>query len=181
MMFSMTKHLSSICTKHTQLYLRTSVTPFLKKQEITRIVKNCLLCFEQFMHNELKLSAKQMEINLTICGAKKMTRINKDFRNKAKPTDVLSFPIEPFLYREKHLPSHLTQLLMLGDIVICKEILLQQAKSFEVSVREEFVRLFIHGLLHLTDMDHERSKREEKEMFEIQDRLITKVLRSLKL
>lgn len=132
------------------------------------------------MRKELKLKAEQMEINLTICGAKRMTQINGEYRNKPKPTDVLSFPIESMLYKEKQLPSYLTQLLMLGDIVICKEVLLQQAKSFDATIVEEFVRLFVHGLLHLTDMDHERSKREEKMMFEIQDQLIAKVLKKLK-
>jgi probable rRNA maturation factor len=180
MMVAMAKQAYSIQTKYTHLYFRTSVTPFLKKRELTGIIENCLLCFEQFMQKELKLKAKQMEINLTICGAKKMTTINGQFRNKQKTTDVLSFPIESLLYKEKELPAYLTQLLMLGDIVICKEVLLRQAKSFQVSVTEEFVRLFIHGLLHLTDMDHERSKAEEKMMFEIQDRLIAKVLKKLK-
>lgn len=179
-MVEMSNQVYEIKTKFTHLYFRTSVTPFLKKRQLDAVITECLLCFEQFLRNKLKLRPKQIELNLSLCGAKRMQTLNRQYRAKDKPTDVLSFPIEALLYQQKEFPAYLTQLLMLGDIVICKEVLLRQAKNYEATPTEEFVRLFIHGLLHLTDMDHERSKSEEKMMFEIQEQLISKVLKKLK-
>lgn len=178
-MLQMSKNVYEIKSKFTHLYFRTSVSPLLPKKKLDLTVSLALLCFEQFVRNELKLKAHAMELNLTICGAKRMQTLNDQYRNKLKPTDVLSFPIEVELYRLKQLPPYLTQHLMLGDIVICKEVLLRQAKEFGVTAQQELVRLLIHGLLHLTDMDHERSKTEEKMMFEIQERLIAQVMKKL--
>lgn len=54
--------------------------------------------------------------------------------------------------------------LMLGDLMICREVTARQAKAFDLKFEEEFIHLLTHGFLHLLNFDHERSLREEKLM-----------------
>lgn len=85
--------------------------------------------------------------NLIFCGDKKIKKLNKIYRKKNKPTDVLSFPFE-----DEDL---------LGEIYISLDTAEKQCKSFETSLREEILRLFVHGLLHLLGYDHKKKKDKE--------------------
>ena len=163
------------------LQINLSVRPWASKKRIKFLSNECLHHYITFLRNNLKLKSHLYLVNLVICGKKRGQTLNLQHRNKNRPTDVLSFPMEEGLYLEKKLPDYLTQQLNLGDIVICHDVMLQQAYRFETTIDEEFIRLFIHGLLHLTDMDHERGGEEEKMMFRFQEQLIEKVLRSCKL
>ncbi len=71
-------------------------------------------------------------------------RLNRDFRGKNKPTDVLSFPAP-----EEIAAQHA------GDLAISLDTAARQAESFGHSLGEEVRVLMLHGLLHLTGMDHE--------------------------
>ncbi len=84
----------------------------------------------------------------------KMRSLNRKFRGKDAPTDVLSFPALEIFARQGHL----------GDVVICAPILEAQAKERGHSPRDELQVLLVHGLLHLLGYDHEKSKRESAEM-----------------
>ena len=72
-----------------------------------------------------------------------MRRLNRRFRGKNKPTDVLSFPAAP-------LPNG-----PLGDIAISVDHARAQARGFGHPVAAEVSILLLHGVLHLTGMDHE--------------------------
>lgn len=76
-------------------------------------------------------------------------KLNRKFRGKNKPTDVLSFPQVENLRGKLFSPS-------LGDIVISLDTAKTQAKEFGVSLYEELLRLLIHGTLHLAGYDHEK-------------------------
>ena len=99
------------------------------------------------------LSAKDVE--LIIVTNDEIQEINHEHRGLDKPTDVLSFPLEA----GEHLP--------LGSIVVSKDFVMAGAVEFGHSEEEEFLLLFIHGLLHLLGYDHEvdsgemRAKEEE--------------------
>ncbi len=94
-------------------------------------------------------------------------RLNKDYRGKDRPTDVLSFAS---LDGEKNVFFK-----SLGDIVISLETAKKQAIEYKTSFNEEIFRLLTHGVLHLIGFDHENvSKKNEKEMFDLQDDLIKK-------
>ena len=78
-----------------------------------------------------------------------MRRLNRQYRNKDKPTDVLSFPLADALC-----PA------LLGDVVISVETAARQARRHKHALREEIQTLLVHGILHLLGYDHEASRNE---------------------
>ena len=120
----------------------------------------------------------ECEINLTITDNDGIHRLNKEFRNIDRPTDVLSFPMCDFPKAGDY--SWLDEggedcfnpesgELMLGDIVISAEKVLEQAKEYGHSVRREFCFLIVHSMLHLIGYDHiEDSDREVMEALQKQ-------------
>jgi probable rRNA maturation factor len=91
-------------------------------------------------------------ISLALVDKEEMQKLNKKFRGKDKPTDVLSFDLT-----DNRQPE--TSNLYLGEVVICPEIVKEK--------NEEMMRVFIHGILHLCGYDHpatagSRSRRDEK-------------------
>lgn len=100
----------------------------------------------------------KVEVSLLLTNDEIIKELNNQYRNKDKPTDVLSFPMEDKL--------------MLGDIAISIETAKKQAEEREIALEREVAFLFIHGLLHLLGYDHETSIEDEKEMFELQENIL---------
>jgi len=103
-----------------------------------------------------KLNVKDVELLIT--DSEGIKKLNKEYRSKDRPTDVLSFPYEP------------TPMAPLGSIVINVDAVKEAANSFGHSPKEEFALLFIHGLLHLLGYDHEtdqgQMRQKEQELIE---------------
>jgi probable rRNA maturation factor len=78
-----------------------------------------------------------------------LRQLNKNFRGKNKPTDVLSFPA-PTAFAKKHA----------GDLAISLETATRQAKTYGHTLAEETKILLLHGLLHLAGEDHETDNGE---------------------
>lgn len=97
--------------------------------------------------------------------------VNKQYRKKNKPTDVISFAYseEPFPGEEK------TAATELGDIYISLEKAAEQSSDYGLTLAEEIKRLLIHGTLHLLGYDHERSKEDAKIMQAEEERLFDAV------
>ena len=89
------------------------------------------------------------EVNVRIASDNEMRRLNRDFRGKDKPTDVLSFPASQ---NGKRMPA--------GDIAISADIARANAKALGHSFDEELKILLLHGLLHLAGHDHESDNGE---------------------
>ena len=114
------------------------------------------------------LGLKATELSITVTDDAAIHQLNRDFRGKDKPTDVLSFP-----QIEDDAASRLTTIereedgppLPLGDIVISIETASQQAAAMKIAPAERVRTLLIHGLLHLLGYDHERSPAEARRMF----------------
>ena len=127
----------------------------------------------------------ETEISLTLVSEEEIQKLNKEFRDIDRPTDVLSFPMlefeDPGYFRE---PEDIeddcfnpeTGELMLGDIVISTRRVYEQAKSYGHSELREFAFLVAHSMLHLMGYDHmtpeeaevmERKQREILEQLEI--------------
>jgi probable rRNA maturation factor len=84
---------------------------------------------------------------IALVSDRKMRALNKEFRNKDKTTDVLSFPFEADEFDpEKD---------FLGDIVISLEQAQRQASENDLSLESEVKQLILHGILHLCGYDHE--------------------------
>ncbi len=88
---------------------------------------------------------------LVFLSAKDMQYLNKYYRDKAYPTNVLSFPSEIDGNHD------------LGDVFLCMEIIEKEAQEQKKSLLAHVVHLIIHGILHLKGYDHETSQ-EAKEM-----------------
>lgn len=112
----------------------------------------------------------KLSVSLLICGDSKIKKLNADHRSKNKVTDVLSFPAQENLRNLK-----LSGQVFLGDIALCLPQARRQAKAFKVSVADEVIHLFFHGILHLMGYDHEISAKEEKLMQTLEDKLIAAV------
>ena len=84
-------------------------------------------------------------INVALVTDREIRKLNREFRGKNKPTDVLSFPAP------RPLASGL-----LGDIAIATGVAKRQARERRHSVQTELRVLALHGLLHLLGYDHER-------------------------
>lgn len=119
---------------------------------------------------------KTIEIDVFICGAQKIKNLNRDFRNIDKSTDVLSFGLFDNLREDLCAFSELS----LGDVFICKDVVIEQAKRFNVSVEEEVIHLFVHGFLHLIGFDHDISEDERKIMEKWESKLIGKISQEIK-
>jgi len=92
-------------------------------------------------------------VNLICCSDYRIRKLNRDYRHKDKCTDVLSFPFSDGDF--------------LGEVYISHRRAEVQARRFGFTFEEEFLRLFLHGLLHLAGYDHlVAHEREEMEMLE---------------
>ena len=112
---------------------------------------------------------KSAEISLMFTDDRGIRELNRNYRNKDAATDVLSFP-----QWEDEIPPPGGPVL-LGDIIISQEKAGEQAALYGHSLRRETVFLFVHGLLHLLGYDHERGEEAEKEMFALQEQIMTKI------
>ncbi|NLP36508.1 MAG: rRNA maturation RNase YbeY [Firmicutes bacterium] len=97
----------------------------------------------------------QAEISLTFCDNEQIRVLNKTWRQKDEPTDVLSFP----LWQEEEIN---TPLPLLGDIIISLERAKEQAQEYGHSVEREILYLYTHGLLHLLGYDHINEQERQK-------------------
>ena len=99
------------------------------------------------------------ELSILFVSDREIQRLNRHYRGKNKPTDVLSFSLQ-----EGGLEHLNPPLAALGDIVISVDTAKRNAEKMEKSFKEELQFLLIHGFLHLLGYDHEKSKKEEKRM-----------------
>jgi probable rRNA maturation factor len=92
------------------------------------------------------IDQRDSAISLTLIGDRAMRELNREYREKDAPTDVLSFPLEqaPAAEAER----------LLGDVVISVDTAARQAAEYDATLQRELYRLLIHGLLHLLGHDH---------------------------
>ena len=89
-------------------------------------------------------------LSLAFVKKEEIKKLNKKFRKKNKATDVLSF--------------ELNEGNNLGEIIICPEVVKENAKKYGVTAKKEMMKVFIHGILHLLGYDHEKSKKQAEIM-----------------
>ena len=99
---------------------------------------------------EYQFINKKIFLTLLLSNNKGIKKLNKQFRNKNKPTDILSFPFEKKL--------NLKQSNYLGDIVISYEFMNKPKILDNSAFKDKVIRIFIHGFLHLLGHDHVKLK-----------------------
>lgn len=105
------------------------------------------------MEEVIDFACKKMKINnpllnITLVSSEKIQEINRIYRNKDAVTDVISFAFE-----ESKDYSY-DDIRFLGEIYICYERCVSQAKEYGHSIKRELCYLAVHGLLHLLGYDH---------------------------
>ncbi len=110
----------------------------IENRSSARLARGPLVAFAGKVRTALRLKG---DIAILITSNDELQRLNREFRGKNKPTDVLSFPSD--------LRGHA------GDIAISAEIAADNARQRKLSVTEETKVLILHGLLHLAGYDHE--------------------------
>jgi len=111
------------------------------------------------------------DISLVVCDDPFIHRLNKQYRKKDYPTDVLSFSLQ----EGDFLPNPHTNL---GDIVISIDTAQRQADQRGETLAEEFLILFIHGLLHLIGYTHDHWE-DEKMMNTLGADILTEVKKNI--
>jgi rRNA maturation RNase YbeY len=122
-----------------------------------------------FVERALKhLGQASAEVCVSLVSDAEIQALNRQYRHKDRPTDVLAFPVregERIPGDEQHL----------GDVVISVDTARRQAEEHGRSLEEELATLLIHGLLHLLGYDHERSPAEARKMRQLERRLAATV------
>ena len=108
-------------------------------------------------------------INVSIVTPAQIRKLNQTYRGKNRPTDVLSFSTLDLA----PLPTIQSEV---GDLILCWKVIQKQAKENKISEREEIVRMTVHGTLHLFGYDHEKSTKEAKKMFALQEKLVKSII-----
>lgn len=114
-----------------------------KYQEI--IDKVFEACFK-----EENLYDSKMYISIILTDEENIQKINKEYRNIDKATDVLSFP----MFEPEEIEEAKTREEVLGDIIVCIPIVKKQAVEYEHSIEREFAYMLVHGFYHVMGYDH---------------------------
>jgi probable rRNA maturation factor len=112
----------------------------------------------------------QSELSITFVNNERIQEINREYRQKDKPTDVISFAMEELGEGEVEILG-INQPRILGDIIISVPKTKEQAEEYGHSFIRELGFLAVHGLLHLLGYDHE-TEEDEKLMFSLQRELL---------
>ncbi|HID79048.1 MAG TPA: rRNA maturation RNase YbeY [Aquifex aeolicus] len=134
------------------------------------------------------IGREDLELSILLVDDETIGDLNRQWRNKDKPTDVLSFPqdfppreFSPLLTPEEELERALLECKnckLLGDIVISVETAQKQAKALGLSLEEELKRLLLHGFVHLLGFDHETSLQAEEKFRRLEEFLLEKAKES---
>jgi rRNA maturation RNase YbeY len=117
------------------------------------------------------LHLQEAELSLLLVSDRVMHALNRDWRGKDRPTDVLAFPQDGVHAARPDAPTER----LLGDVVISVDTARTQAAEIGHPLRAEGERLLVHGLLHLLGYDHERSAAEARRM-QRKERALLRVL-----
>ncbi|OTG72967.1 rRNA maturation RNase YbeY [Acinetobacter sp. ANC 4218] len=110
------------------------------------------------------------EIGIACVDNNESHKLNLEYRQKDKPTNVLSFPSD--------VPEEVLAMLdalPIGDLVICIPVVLQEAIDQNKTPIEHFTHMLVHGTLHLMGYDHETSDEEAEEMEALEIEILAKL------
>ncbi len=111
------------------------------------------------------LDKGESELLIRIVDKDEIQTLNKTYRHQDKPTNVLSF--------ESDLPVEIDEAI-LGDVVICTEIVAEEAKAQNKTFDEHLTHMAIHGTLHLLGYDHIESE-DAKQMENLEIKILEKI------
>ena len=134
-----------------------SVNVFSEEKAWSKKLKNKQIFFKKICRafpKKYKFLNKKVTFTLLLSNNKNIKKLNKVFRKKDKPTDILSFPLDKRIKISKHT--------YLGDIIISYNYLDKPRSQDSKLFKEKVIKLFIHGFLHLLGFDHKKNKDYDK-------------------
>lgn len=111
------------------------------------------------------MACEKDELSILFTDDSHIAELNESYLGRKGPTNVLAFPMSNGSTKE-------TESGMLGDVVISVDTAVRESEDQGAPLIETIYRLLIHGILHLLNYDHERSLKDEKIMFEEEERLL---------
>ncbi|GGP12670.1 rRNA maturation RNase YbeY [Oceanobacillus neutriphilus] len=114
--------------------------------------------------------APDAEVSISFVDNEQIQVINRDYRDKDKPTDVISFAMQEMEEEELEIVGEGLPI-VLGDIIISIDKAKEQAEEYNHSFERELAFLALHGFLHLLGYDHMNAE-DEKKMFRRQDEIL---------
>ncbi len=137
-------------------------------RKIIKNPKRLILSILKKFPNRYKFVNKKAYISVLLTDNHKIRLLNKKFRKKNKPTDILSFPF----FNKKNLKKNLKHnKFYLGDIAISDREFLKKNKS---DLKNSFIKIFIHGFLHLLNFDH-KSDKDYEIMNSVENKIFQKI------
>jgi probable rRNA maturation factor len=94
------------------------------------------------------------EVAVTLVDRERIAELNSEHMGESWPTDVLAFPIEDLVPGETPDWSEDGPSLLIGDVVICPDVVAEHAAEHGVGIGDEMALMVVHGLLHLLGYDH---------------------------
>ena len=128
----------------------------------------------KYFPKKYQFKGKKVSLTLLLSNNKNIKKLNKKFRKKNKPTDVLSFPFDKKPFKKK--------MIYLGDIIISYEFINKPKSLSNFQFKDKVFKIFIHGFLHLLNYDHIRLKdfkkmaKKEKKIYNFVNKKIEKFI-----
>ena len=144
-----------------------NIEKFIESQVIKILVKSPLV---EFLNKKINF-----DLSISLCSNLQIRKINREFRGKDKPTDVLSFGnLDEKIIQQSGLNKAIgvNKYIFLGDIILSYEYILKEAESHKKNFKDHLTHLILHGILHILGHDHEKEK-----MAKIMENLEIKILK----
>ena len=134
-----------------------SINVFSEEKAWSKRLKNKDIFFKKICKafpKKYKFLNKKITLTVLLSNNKNIKKLNKVFRKKNKPTDILSFPLDKKIKISKNT--------YLGDIIISYNYL-DKPRSQDLKLfKEKVIKIFIHGFLHLLGFDHKKNRDHSK-------------------
>ena len=147
-----------------------NINVFSEEKAWSKKLKKKELLFKKvcnFFPKKYQFPNKKISLTLLLSNNRKIKKLNKDFRNKNKSTDVLSFPINKKI--------KISKITYIGDIIISYNFMSKPKSQNLKNFKEKVIKTFIHGFLHLLGFDHIKNK-DYKKMLNEEERLFKSVI-----
>ena len=145
------------------------------QQKAVKIPSGLRLLIRKCCHAVLEMEGfgKPAEVSVTFVDNNEIQTLNREYRHKDAPTDVLSFPLGE---NGEYDINEDTGAYVLGDVVISMEKAVEQAERYGHSLSREVGFLTVHSMLHLLGYDH-MEEADEKVMFSLQDEILDELVK----
>ena len=150
------------------------VSVFSEEKAWSKRLKNTDIFFKKICRafpKKYQFSNKKVLFSLLLSNNKNIKKLNKIFRNKNKPTDILSFPTSKKIKLKKEI--------YIGDIIISFNFINKPKTHSSKFFKEKLIKIFIHGFLHLLNFDHKKNK-DYKKMLKEENRIYQSVISKIK-